>query len=320
MLQKFYIVLTVLGLLISSNSFANETHKLLFIDSYHPSFEWSIEVLQGIKETLEAESADVSLTVHYMDTKRHQTPQDIKNAVAEALELIETMQPDIVIACDDNAMKYLVMPYFRDAELPFVFCGVNWSGDAYELPYTNVTGILEVSLLNEIFNLIKPYANGQKIGYLAEDKLIYHNIISRHESIIGRQYNQAYLVKNFSEWKQAFLDSQEQVDILFLSSGAGLSDWNEEEATQFVAEHIKIPTVSDLFWVKNLAVITLAKVAQEHGGWSASTALRILSGTSPTEIPILINQQGKLYINLKLGNKLQIPFSPALLKTAEIIE
>ena len=49
---------------------------------------------------------------------------EMNNSKAKAE--IDAFKPDVVIAADDNASKYLIEPYFKDAALPFVFCGVNW--------------------------------------------------------------------------------------------------------------------------------------------------------------------------------------------------
>jgi len=62
-----------------------------------------------------------------MDTKRRKTEQDKMAAALEAKALIESWQPDIVITADDNAAKFLVQPFYRDKDLPFVFCGINWT-------------------------------------------------------------------------------------------------------------------------------------------------------------------------------------------------
>jgi len=39
------------------------------------------------------------------------------------------------------------------------------------------------------------------------------------------------------------------------------------------------------------------KIPNEHGEWAASTALEILAGTSPSELPIVTNRKWDLWIN-----------------------
>lgn len=56
-----------------------------------------------------------------------------------------------------------------------------------------------------------------------------------------------------------------------------------------------------------------------HLTLNSSTALRILGGEAIEQIPFVTNKEGRLVINLRLGNKLKITFKSALLRIAEII-
>ena len=41
----------------------------------------------------------------------------------------------------------------------------------------------------------------------------------------------------------------------------------------------------------------MTKVPEEHGEWAASTALAILAGTRPGDIPIVANRKWDIWIN-----------------------
>lgn len=100
-----------------------------------------------------------------MDTKRNPAEEFSKAAALKARTTIEEFRPDVVIASDDNASKYLIMPYYKDAELPFVFCGINWDASIYGFPYKNVTGMIEVALVSEIFRHLKNTPRGSNWLY-----------------------------------------------------------------------------------------------------------------------------------------------------------
>ena len=68
-----------------------------------------------------------------MDTKRRSSTEDKKNSAVAAKAVIESWKPDVVITADDNAVKYLIQPYYKDKALPFVFCGLNWTASEYAL-------------------------------------------------------------------------------------------------------------------------------------------------------------------------------------------
>jgi hypothetical protein len=103
-----------------------------------------------------------------MDTKRHKGNEFIQAAAQKAKSEIESFQPDVVIASDDNASKHLIQPFYKDADLPFVFCGVNWDESVYGYPYKDVTGMVEVSGVKELIDLLKQFSKGERLGLLAE--------------------------------------------------------------------------------------------------------------------------------------------------------
>jgi len=80
-----------------------------------------------------------------MDTKRNKNIDFIKAQALKAKNLIEKVKPDIVLTSDDNAAKFLIVPYFKDSKIPFIFSGVNWTAEKYGFPFKNVTGMIEVN-------------------------------------------------------------------------------------------------------------------------------------------------------------------------------
>ena len=48
--------------------------------------------------------------------------------------------------------------------------------------------------------------------------------------------------------------------------------------------------------------------------------LRILRGASPADIPLVKNQEAKLYLNVRLASRLGIVFKPELVKNATVIK
>jgi ABC-type uncharacterized transport system substrate-binding protein len=90
-------------------------------------------------------------------------------------------------------------------------------------------------------------------------------------------------------------------------------------AKQFVEENTLIPSGTSSSFTTQFALVGVIRLPEEQGRWTAETALKILRGQPVSSIPFVTNKQGKLVINMRLGNKLKITFKPALLRTAEII-
>lgn len=290
--------------------------KILFVNSYHEGYEWSDGIEAGFQEVLS--DTGVELKFVRLDTKRNPEEEFGKNAGMEAKAEIEAFEPDVVIAADDNAQKYLVVPYLKDTELPVVFAGVNWDASAYGYPTSNVTGMIEVELSAQLVEHLESYARGERLGYLTVDSETERKVVQIYNERFFEGQMKEYWVKSFDEFKEQFVTAQNEVDILFFGNNAGIDRWDETEAEAFMVENTKIPTGTINDWLAPYVLITLAKSSEEQGEWSAQTALNILDGAAVSEIPVTENNKGELILNLNLAEQLGVVFSPSLLRYAEV--
>jgi hypothetical protein len=302
----------------SKETLPYEEKKILYIDSYHEGYEWSDGIMRGVRSKLN--NTGVELEIHMMDTKNNPSEEFKEQAAIETKSLIEQFEPDVVIACDDNAFKYVVMPYYKDADLPFVFCGLNWDASVYGAPYKNTAGMVEVVLLDKAVDEVKEYADGEDLAFLTVDVLSEHKNAEYYETYLGFDLKETVFVDNFEDWKTSFTDLQKKVDILILGVPEGIKNFNEEEAEKFVLDNVEIPIVVEHDWLIQYGLLAYSKIAEEQGEWSAETALRILDGTNPSDIPVTTNKKGKLALNLVMADKLGIAFRPGLIKNADVIK
>lgn len=305
-------ILFVAGAVFAQNS--HEGKKILYVNSYHIGYEGSDPITDGIKTVLGKYRVD--LRIIYMDTKRNPSEEFSQAAALKAKAVIEEFKPDVVIASDDNASKYLIMPYYKEADLPFVFCGVNWDASVYGFPYKNVTGMIEVALVSEILKHLKKYARGERIGFIAGDTLSERKNLEYYIKRFDIDFTQVYLAKTFDEWKQSYLKLQGEVDMALMTSHVGIADWNDREAQAFAENHAKIPIGTEHRWSMPFALVGVAKDFNEMGVWSAHAALKILDGVPPNKIPIAANRKGQLLFNARMADRLGITNIPPL---AEIL-
>jgi len=292
--------------------------RILYVDSYHAGYAWSDGITEGIKAVLDGK--DVELKIYRMDTKRNPSESFKKKAALEAKAIIESFKPDVVIASDDNASKYLIEPYYKNASLPFVFCGVNNNGDAYGYPYDNVTGMVEVSPWTKLIYSLKHFNRAAKVAMLIGDSETDHKDADANAKIIELPFD-TFFVGDFDQWKRQYIKIQNNYDLLLVGNIASVKNWNNEEAEGVVLATTKIPSGCDLDFVAPFAFLGYTKVAQEQGQWSARTALRILNGTPPSSIPITHNVEGNLIINMKVAKAAGLKVPKSLLrKASRIIE
>lgn len=292
--------------------------KIVYVDSYHAGYEWSDGVTAGIEKVLEGSGAE--LRIIRMDTKNN-TSEDFKKAAAiKARDEINAFAPDVLIASDDNAFKYLIQEYYKDAALPVVFCGLNWDASVYGAPYTNTTGMVEVSLTTQIIGHLEPFAKGPRLGYLSADTETERKNLTYYEKLFGLKFEKTYFVKDMAAWKSAFKKLQTETDLIIFENNAGIADWSDAEAGDFAKANIKVPVGTTNPWTMKESVFGITKIPNEQGEWSAAAALQILDGTPARDIPLVKNERGTLIINLQLAEKLNIVFPPNILKNAVVAE
>lgn len=323
-----FTCMALLALFLSS-AYA-EKPKILYVNSYHQGYGWSDDIEKGLLKalgmglradgSLDTADASIELKIFRMDTKRNPAEAHMRQAALAAKRLIDTWQPNVVVTSDDNAARYLIAPFFKDAATPFVFCGLNWDASVYGFPFLNVTGMLEVSPLLETIALLKTYARGDRIGYLGADTVSNRKEIAYHERIIGIQYADGRLVTDFEQWKNAFLGLQHSVDMLLWHNAASINGWDANQAEAFIHAHTLIPTGSLGDPTIRFGLLGLVKIAEEQGWWAGKTALRILGGTAPKDIPIVRNKQSRIYLNMNLARRLGIKFPMDLIEMATFIE
>lgn len=98
--------------------------RVFYVNSYHQGYPPSDEVYAAIRQVFDSVKG-IHLESFFLDSKRNPSPESVSENVTLALEQIQQFKPDLIIASDDDAVKYLVVPHFKGKEIPVVFCGVN---------------------------------------------------------------------------------------------------------------------------------------------------------------------------------------------------
>lgn len=273
--------------------------KCLYVSSYHKGYAWSDGVEEGVRSILNGHCEVLQFD---MNSKVKKTEPDISQAALEAKALIESWRPDVVITSDDNAAKYLIVPYYKNHELPFVFSGVNWTVEEYNFPFDNVTGIVEVAPIEPMLREASKIAGRNTALYLGAKTLTEEKNFTRIK--LGAEHLNITLEKNlvhtFDDWKDALVEAQ-TADFIVMGSNSGIEGWDEEEARAFALANSHRVSVTNHKWMMGVTTLGYTKIPQEHGEWAAQVALAILAGTGANDIPITTNRKWDLWINQKLG-------------------
>lgn len=124
-----------------------ETPSVLIVNSYHPGFTWSDDVVAGVVDTLKERFPTVQPVVEYMDTKRHFDGRHgvfVENFRERlALKYAEN-EFDLLFASDDNAFRFLLdHGEALFGATPVVFAGVNHLDEIQRVESPRFTGVVE---------------------------------------------------------------------------------------------------------------------------------------------------------------------------------
>ncbi len=273
-----------------------QDQRCLFVSSYHQGYAWSDGVERGLRKAL---GDKCELRQFDMDTKRLKGQRDKVDAALAAKALIEQWQPDVVITADDNAAKYLIKPYYRDAGLPFVFCGVNWTVKEYGFPYRNVTGMIEVApvraMVEEAVALVP---DAQRVMYVGANTATERKNAERMRKVVeGRGLVfERRLASSLESWVEAYAAAQDY-DFVIMGSNAGINDWNADDAVSAIVPLTRRLSVTNHGWMMSVSMLGMTKVPEEQGEWAGRVASRILDGASPDTFPVIANRKWDLFLN-----------------------
>ena len=299
-------------------SFSYAQTKVLYINSYHEDFYSAVIQTKVVRDMLEPKG--IKLKFVHMDTKRIKKDELRKIEALKVKKVIEGWKPNLVIASDDSASKYVISKWYKDSKIPFVFMGVNWSAKQYGYPYSNVTGQIEVDLAKELIEELKKHAKGDKVAFLAGDTLTDQKTLNFYENNLGLKFDKVKLVNTFKEWKEAYVSLQKSVHVILFLNNAGIKNWDNTEALNLVREVTKIPSGTTDQSLHPFVLISFAKDVHEYGEYASITALKILKGTPPSQIPITKNQRAKVSLNMTLAKKLNVIFPIKLIDMATLVK
>ena len=317
--------------LIETASLISAEHRrVLYVNSYHKGYIWSDNIEKGLLKALggqashdgefDTSNSDIDLKFFRMDTKLNTSEDFKKDAALSAKKIIDKWQPDIVLTSDDNAAKYLIVPYYKNSPIPFVFCGLNWDASGYGFPFKNTTGMVEINPVLETIDILRNYAKGDRLGFIGAKVLSEEKELHHFQEVLKINFAAGSLVSDFDEWKREYIKLQDKVDMLIWLAPMGIDGWNDELADQFILENTKIPSGGTGDNNVRFALLGKVKIAEEQGWWLGKTALRILDGTSPADIPLTTNKESRIYLNMQLAKKIGVIFPIELLEKATLLE
>lgn len=307
-------------LVIFANCFFSSVYAktCLFVNFSSKGIIYSDLIQQGASQVL---IGKCSFEVFYLEERKYPEEKDLKKRALSAKNWILSKTPDLVIVSGDSSVENVMVPYFKNSKIPFVFTAVVGNLTHYGLPYPNSTGV-SVRVVDErtILALKKAIPNLKHVALIGEknktnEKLLlraYKNMLSPHSIEI-----KPFLATSFEEFKILFQQAQQESQAVLWGSIVNMSGWEEKSATDYISENTRLLTVASINLAMPYSVLGIVKDPMEYGILAAQMATQILEGKDPATIPITTNRIFTHYINESLLSKTEFKLEQSFLKKAK---
>lgn len=310
-----FIKLFVFSYLMIPFSLQAEQASIVYINSYHAGYQWTDKGFTAFKNSLKVD-ADIHLL--YLDSKRNQSPKYMKQVTQTALKFIDQHQPDIIIAAEDNASKFIIEPYFKNAEIPVIFLGVNLDATPYGYPYINATGIIEMDGIKNLIKALKAIKINGQFSMLFTPT----NTSQKKKSILEKTDLTGLSLQTVNtdqQWYDAISKNNDFSDFLALDTISGISGLTEQNALNYIKENVTQPIITASYTSRNLAHIGYVNIAEEHGTWAANVANEVLSGKDIASFPIHKSSHYLMFINQKLIDEMNITIPQSIYQLPHVL-
>ncbi|MEC4720700.1 ABC transporter substrate binding protein [Noviherbaspirillum sp. CPCC 100848] len=294
--------------------------SILILHSYDKSYAWTRDVNVGLERVLN-NNYRYQVRWYYMDTKRRPYPEYRSSAGIAARRFIEQMQPDVVIAIDDDAQQYVSRHFINDPKMKIVFAGINNSAADYGLDKANnATGIMEripLPAIRETFLIadnLKSLGRPVRLALLADKS---ESVSGDIKQLQGFNWDPVQLVSinraaSWPDWQAKVRDLAGKADVIMVTGYRRLARSETDkslvpphEVVHWTEMHSSVPVISgNGFFTEEGGMLAIGTSPYEQGETAARMALDIvLRGKHPKEFPIVSSSQFIVTMN---GARMQV--------------
>jgi ABC-type uncharacterized transport system substrate-binding protein len=295
--------------------------NVLVVMGTEETFFRSIEIKAGIEDTI---GDQCDMTYMYLDSLSQ--PEGVEAKAQKAYAQYQAMQPDGVIATNDETQQYFVIPYLKDkVETPVMFAQIFAPPDVYGYPASNVSGIRSHWPVQDALVFAQQLVPSiTKVGFLVGDEIAGHSQIQqieREKETYPVTMLDPVLAKTPGEAVSQAKALKEQCDALYIGPISSLMTApGDQSLLADIGNAFGKVTLTNIMQYVEAGVLCGVKDFGEEQGRVASTMLlQAMQGTPVSELPITKNQYGGRLMNVATLKALGIRPSQSALAGVELI-
>lgn len=290
--------------------------EILVLNSYHVGLAWSDNEMAGIIEQLHGSSPAVSWSIEYLDCKRHPKYEHFER-VKELFKLkYGKKKIPVVIVADNPALDFALR--YRSELFPrsaIVFCGVNSFRQEMLAGEKNITGLAEALNAVDTVSLALTLHPGTKTV------VVVHDYTST--GLATRREAEEQLKGKFAEVSFHYLEDMTKNELTQVLRGLpsdnivlalaynvfrdGEVSGHENMAT-LLGANSPVPVYGVHRERLGYGIVGGSLLSgKQHGRDAAAFALKILSGTQASTIPVLMNPPTRIMFDYNQLDHFNIP-------------
>ena len=158
--------------------------------------------------------------------------------------------------------------------------------------------------------IAEPSETGQKICAR------FTQAFSKFGVSVTQSYPSTYVL-----WEKGFLKAQQPgTDFVLLPVVHSIRNFDFEKAKNLVEANTRKLTLSVYNWMVPYSILSFVTPSAEQGEYAGAVAAKILTGSKPSDFPIVTNRKWELQVNNKLARKAGIVLPQTLLRKANLVK
>lgn len=266
----------------------------VYIASYNLRNPWQKGTEEGLRPGI---NQLCDFKVFYMNSKRVHSPNKLKAIGLKAKQFIEQHHPDIILFSDDNAIHYVLKPYFQNSSVPTLFCGLNDNSTHYHFTSKLLTGMVEIthfkSIADQVNQIFRRPVQGAYLGGTGTSE-------EAHMTQIHQRLKfDTFESKTNAEWFKNLknIENNPNYQYILIGNTSSIPHWDAPKAKRLLSKPSAQLHVTYVDFMMPYADVGITKSAQEQGNWLYQLTQAIFSGIPVQNIPIVSNRTFNYWYN-----------------------
>jgi signal transduction histidine kinase/ActR/RegA family two-component response regulator len=285
----------------SRPAFAGPAPHVLVLNSYHPQYTWTEELIRGVRDDFTALPPE-HLHIEFMDARRMVDDEPYLEALATLYRHKYTrFPPDIIISSDDSALNFLLQR--RESlfpGIPVVFCGINSRAPEELEAVPNMTGILEgLDVAGNLALIRRLHPDARRVVLLADRTSLGQGMVQVARGVIDRFEAPSLKIEVWDDFtldelgqRVASADPRSVFLLLAIHEDRKGRYFSFTEDLEPLTRRSRAPVYAMFGMLLGQGVTGgMMNDPYQHGRATASMARKVLAGTPADAIPIVASAE-----------------------------